>query len=318
MSGNPTNWDLAPPGCHSVSKLKLLARPQELREVHERMRARTTIPQMEGFQAGNINAIRSERVICTVTAGNLRVKAFQIVFGSDGSLFITFPYFRHRTGILSASAIPATGTRQSQVNLEQGGKVTSHLVKYSHHTDGRAHFSQTGKIITSIKRQSIALDKQHGHMFSLLIQGLNALDVADPIKDAVTSSKRALVDFAVESSEAIKFAGHWFDVNKMGFNNPTPTIGPTLLTTDPDGTQRNACMLASPNVNARHVLAISCEAILKLGPEPEMFLFYGGFESAETMKDTTKEAGFLAFLYPLSEADKMRERLGSVDYILKP
>jgi hypothetical protein len=33
------------------------------------------------------------------------------------------------------------------------------------------------------------------------------------------------------------------------------------------------------------------------------------------MKDATKEAGFLSFLYPLSEADKLRERLRSVDCI---
>ena len=273
---------------------------------------------MQGFQAGNVDAIRSGRVVCVVTTGDLRVKAFQILFGGDGSLFITFPYFRHRTGILSVSAIPATGKRQSQVNLEQRGKVTSHLVKYSHHPDGRAHFSQTGKIVTVIKRQSIALEKQHGHMFSLLIQGLRALDTADPRKDTVMSSKRAVVDFAVGSSEAIKFAGHWFDVNEMRFNNPTLTIGPTLLTTDPDGIQRNACLFASPNANTRHVLAITCEPISKLGPEPEIFLFYGGFDPAQTMKDATKEAGFLAFLYPLSEADKMTERLGSVDFIPMP
>jgi hypothetical protein len=272
---------------------------------------------MEGFQAGNIDAIRSERAVCTITADDLRVKAFQIVFGTDGSLFVTFPYFKHRTGILSISKIPATGTRESQVSLELGGKVTSHLVKYSHHTDGQAHFSQTGKIITAIKRQSIALDKQHGHIFSLLIQGLRALDAAHPVKDAVTSSKRAIVDFAVESPDALKFAGHWLDVNKMRFNSPTPTIGPTLLTTDPDGIQRNACMLASPNASARHVLAISCEAIPKLGPDPEMFLFYGGFDPAEIMKDTAKEAGFHAFLYPVSEAEKVRERLGTVDYVPK-
>ncbi|HXJ07627.1 MAG TPA: hypothetical protein VNH65_21205 [Candidatus Acidoferrum sp.] len=272
---------------------------------------------MEGFQAGNIDAIRSERVVCVVKSGDLRVKSFQVVFGGDGSLFITFPYFQHRMGILSASAIAATGTRESQVNLEQRGKVTSHLVKYSHHTDGSAHFSQAGKIITAIKRQSIALDKQHGHIFSLLIQGLEALEVADPARDSLTSSKRALVEFAMESPEAIKFAGHWFDVNKLRFNNPTPTIGPTILMVDPDGIQRNACMFASPNANARHVLAITCEAIARLGPEPEMFLLYGGFDPAETMKDVTKEAGFLAFLYSISEAEKLRERLGTVDFIPK-
>jgi hypothetical protein len=271
--------------------------------------------RMNSFQAHNINAIRCERIVCVVKAGDLRVKAFQIVFGRDGSLFITFPYFRHRVGLLSSSLIQATGTRQSQVNLEKGGKVTSHLVKYSHHTDGHAHFSQTGKIITAVKRQSIALDKQHGHIFSLLIQGVHALDVADPVKDAGMSPKRSVVDFQVEPSEAIKFVGRWFDVSRLLFNNPTPTIGPTLLTMDADGVKRIACLFARPHANARHVLAINCEKIPKLGPEPEMFLFYGGFDPSEIMTDPKKEAGFLAFRYPLSEADNVRERLGSVDYV---
>jgi hypothetical protein len=99
------------------------------------------------FQAPNIDAFRCKRVVCVVRNADLRVKAFQIIFNWDGSLLVAFPYFRHRTGILSASAISATGTRQSEVNLEQDGKVTSHRVKYSHHADGRAHFSQDGKIL---------------------------------------------------------------------------------------------------------------------------------------------------------------------------
>jgi hypothetical protein len=36
------------------------------------------------------------------------------------------------------------------------------------------------------------------------------------------------------------------------------------------------------------------------------------------MTDPMKEAGFLAFLYPLSEAADVRERLGSVHYVPKP
>jgi hypothetical protein len=62
------------------------------------------------------------------------------------------------------------------------------------------------------------------------------------------------------------------------------------------------------------VLAITCVAIAKLGPGPEIFLFHGGFDAPETMTDPMKEAGFLAFIYPLSEAANVRERLGSVDY----
>jgi hypothetical protein len=124
----------------------------------------------------------------------LRVKALQIVFGADGSLFITFPYVRHRTGILSSSLIPATGTRESKVNPEDGGKVTSHLVKTFTSRGRPCAFFPDRKIATAIKRQSIALDKQHGHMFSLLIQGLNAFDAAHPSKDSITSTERAIVD----------------------------------------------------------------------------------------------------------------------------
>jgi hypothetical protein len=263
---------------------------------------------MKGFQAGNIDAIRSDRVVCAVKSGDLRVKAFQVFFGEDGSLFVTFPYFRHRVGLLSQ--------RQSQINLEDGGKVTSHLVKYSHHPDGRAHFSQTGKIVTAIKRQSIALDKQHGHIFSLNIQGLSALNAAHPLKDVGTSPKRTVIDFQIEpAAEAIKFVGRWFDVSNMRFSNPTPTIGPVVPTLDPQGVSLNAIFLASPHTNARHVLAVTCTAIPRMGPASEMFIFNGGFDPIETMLDPNEEAGFLAFLYPLPEAEKVREKVGSVDYV---
>jgi hypothetical protein len=271
---------------------------------------------MKGFQAGNIDAIRSDRVVCAVKSGDLRVKAFQVFFGEDGSLFVTFPYFRHRVGLLSTSVIPANGQRQSQINLEDGGEVTSHLVKYSHHPDGRAHFSQTGKIVTAIKRQSIALDKQHGHIFSLNIQGLSALNAAHPLKDVGTSPKRTVIDFQIEpAAEAIKFVGRWFDVSNMRFSNPTPTIGPVVPTLDPQGVSLNAIFLASPHTNARHVLAVTCTAIPRMGPASEMFIFNGGFDPIETMLDPNEEAGFLAFLYPLPEAEKVREKVGSVDYV---
>jgi hypothetical protein len=92
---------------------------------------------MQGFPAKTVAAVRSRQVVCVVKVSELRAKAFQIGFDKDGSLFIHFPYFQHRTGILSSSEIPATGERKADVNIEHGGKVTSHRVKYSHHPDGK-------------------------------------------------------------------------------------------------------------------------------------------------------------------------------------
>lgn len=267
---------------------------------------------VQGYLAENIDAVRAERVVCTVRTGQLRVKAFQIVFHKDGSFFISFPYFRHRTGLLSISSIPANGLRESQVNLELGGKVTSHLVKYSHHVDGRAHFSQDGKIFTTIKRQSVALEKQDGHIFSLWVQGLSALD---PAHGELQSTKRAAIEFAMEPPEAVKFVGRWFDVNSMRFSNPTSTIGPVVPGSDSGGNQPDQIFTAGPYATVHHVLAISCVPIPSLGPEPEIFLFCGGFSSREVMTDVGKGAGFLAFLYPISDSERLRERLGSVDFV---
>jgi hypothetical protein len=86
---------------------------------------------------------------------------------------------------------------------------------------------------------------------------------------------------------------------------------------DPDGERIDAILVASPYPNTKHVLAITCVSILKLGPDPEIFLFHGGYDAFETMTDPTKQAGFLAFLYPLSEAADVRKRLGSVDCVPK-
>jgi hypothetical protein len=275
------------------------------------------IADVQGFQAKNVDAIRSSRIVTVINTGQLRVKAFQIIFSEDGSLFINFPYFRHRIGLLCASALPADGKRQTDVNLEEGGKVASHLVKYSHHPDGRAHFSQTGKVITAVKRQSIPLDTQNNHIFTLHIQGLAALRPADAVKDATTSVKRAVIEFTMEPPDSVKFVGRWLDVSKMRFSNPTATIGPIVPMQNPDGVRTNSIFVASPHPNTRHVLAISCVPFSKLGSEPEMLMFYGGFDAPETMMDPTREGGFLAFIYPVSEVDNIRQRLGTVDYVPK-
>jgi hypothetical protein len=251
------------------------------------------IDRVQGFQAQNVDAVRCDRIVAVINTGELRVKAFQVIFSQDGSLFINFPYFQHRVGLLCASAIPADGKRQTDVNLEQGDKVTSHLVKYSHHPDGRAHFSQTGKIITAVKRQSIPLDTQNGHIFTLHIQGLAALHPASAVKDATTSVKRAVIEFTMEPPAGVKFVGRWLDVNKMRFSNPTPTIGPTVTMQDPEGVMTNSIFVANPHANTRHVLAISCILFPKLtercGPSRRHLRIWTGEDSFRSRDQRERE-----------------------------
>lgn len=268
-------------------------------------------------QTVRVEAFRSERIIVTIQVGAERYKVFQVFFGRDRSLYVSFPYFRHRVGILAAATIPANRQVMSQVNLQEGGRIASHLVKYSHHPDGRAHFSQDGKVRTEIKRQSIALDAQWGHIFTVLIQGLEGFDRADDTKDAGSSPKRTSLTFGVggpPETEAIKLVGRWFDVSRLLLGGQMqPTIGPMLSAQDPVGKQQNGFLVASPYDNAQHVLFITCEPIPRLSPEPEVLFFYGGFAAREVMDDTAQEAGFLAFLYPESNAEELKKTIGTID-----
>jgi hypothetical protein len=265
-----------------------------------------------------IVAFRSEHTIVTVRAKAARYKIFRVFFGRDRSLFVTFPYFKHSTGILAAATIPGNGQNTSQVDLKIGGKIASHLVKYSHHPDGRAHFSQTGKVRTEILRQSIKLDTQRGHIFSVIIRGLSGFDQADQVSDVAATPKRTELTFDLGElpGSAIKFVARWYDISNLPLpltEEKEPNVGPALVLQDADGKQQNGVLVASPYEDARHVLVIACELMPWQDQESEMMLFYGGFDAHEVMFDTALNAGFLTFLYPASEAEELKKILGSID-----
>jgi hypothetical protein len=277
-------------------------------------RRREAVKQPPGYQAGNITAFRSSTIVLTIKRGADRFKVLQVVFGKDGSLFVTFPYFRHRTGLLSATTSPATGRPDSMVSLEQGGRVTSHLVKYSHHPTGLALFSQTGKVRSEVRRQSVKLDDQEGHLFTVLINGLHAFSPAQGKKDeGHVSPERTVVTVELPpdagTGGTLKIVGRWHDVSRLRFANPVQSIGPFIGTVDPDGQRRPAVTLANPSDRTRHVLLLTCAVIPRLGTDSEMLLFIGGFDPRETMNDTTREAGFLAFRYPAGDADDLKHVL---------
>jgi len=54
--------------------------------------------------------------------------------------------------------------------------------------------------------------------------------------------------------------------------------------------------------------------VLRLGADPEMMLFFGGFDPSELMNDTSREAEALAFMYPIHGAEELRRKIGDVDF----
>ena len=205
-----------------------------------------------------VKAFLSEHIVVTVHADGHRHKIFQLLFGKDGSMYVTFPYFQHSKGILAEVTVDGPPGTTAQVDLARTGKVASHLVKYSHHPDGEAHFSQHGKILTVIRRRSVPLIEQDGHIFTVLIQGLRAFDSVGNTTEHKVSSKRTTLTFAVKDKfpRAIRFIGRWYWTEDLPIEPRPPVIGPQIQAVESDGITHNALMVGNPH-DKKHVLLLS-------------------------------------------------------------
>ncbi len=81
--------------------------------------------------------------IVAVSGGQLHRVAKVVFQKRDGSIFVMFPSFAHNEGFVGELSMKA-GAQSASYGLAESGKVAGHLVKYSHHPDGKAHFSQDG------------------------------------------------------------------------------------------------------------------------------------------------------------------------------
>jgi hypothetical protein len=126
--------------------------------------------------------------------------------------------------------------------------LASHLVKYSHHPDGRAHFSQDDKVRTVIRRQSVPLYEQQGHIFTVLIQGLRAFEAAAASKENKISAKPATVTFQIADRfpKAIRIIGRWYWIEDLNFDPRPASVGPVVRTIEADGSERNAFISPTP------------------------------------------------------------------------
>jgi hypothetical protein len=108
----------------------------------------------------------------TVLLGQLGAGAVpqlcQVIFDKRlASIFVQFPYFPDTPGIVSRAQVRVGPEGSSVVDLKEGGAVSSHRVKYSHPPDGNAHFSQDGKILSTVRKPSLPLAGSGGHIFEL-------------------------------------------------------------------------------------------------------------------------------------------------------
>src|SRR4051812_32816480 len=187
---------------------------------------------------------RDERHIVSFGWNGGAVKLCQVQFHHTG-IFVHFPYHPDVEGIVSRVHVPPGG--EGTHSLEPGGAITSHKVKYSHHISGNAHFSQDGKVRTSVRGSAAELSADGGHIFSLDVQGLSSF------RDFTTADYyggkygRGYFELQGEEPESVHIAAYWKLLRGRSIE---------LL--------RNPALLRGPG-GVREVLAIAPPAGAQLG-----------------------------------------------------
>jgi hypothetical protein len=219
-------------------------------------------------------------------------------------IFVNFPYQPDEPGLISRVELPAGSSRT--FNLTDTADATTQKVKYSHPIDGNSHFSQTGKVRTTVYNQACRLDASAGHFFSADFSGLALFRKC---KDNALG-----VQFEFDTAhpvDPLHCAGYWLqlppDIEPGSIGNP--------IYWEASGRTTQAVAIAPPIESPFNgwILGISARRGLDaLAVDPGKFglRFVGGF--AENLADPSEPSSFLAMQYP---ADTDISVLRIVDYI---
>lgn len=274
-----------------------------------------------------LRPVRAQTFTVGINGSDCHWNIFKIGFaGSDGSLWVAFPYFQKWPGLVSVLNLPP-GSTPVQLDLTTVGRVTSHLVKYSHHRSGLALFSQSGKVVSSIRKQSISLSCAEGHLFSIQLKSLDGFK-----RDAGCSTNAwlegdtaitgdAALSFDVKgdtSSISLKFVAHCYNKRRLRERLHGRVVGPWVsLVNQTTGTRGQGILVAAPKSlpGAATYLVLEAHVIPNLTDLPGPHLtFIGGFDSPEVARDPTGTTSFLACLYPAADYQELKELIGSIDF----
>lgn len=237
-------------------------------------------------------------------------RILKVLFHRDGSVFIMFPSFMKNEGLVGKIHL-APGGKTKPVNLAEHGKITSHQVKYSHHPDGRAHFSQDGLVRTEIKKQSVSLDREQLHMFTVYAEGLDGL--GGP-KDNGTTPKLTFPIYG--GPPGVKMVASWCELRNLGNAGARHPSSGEIMMRFPNGQVKAGWLVGPPkgNPSDRFGLLVTPEEMSSLSTDTgSCLIFVGGFDPRQIALDHSKETSFLLMKYPCTSPEDLRRSIQSID-----
>jgi hypothetical protein len=266
---------------------------------------------------GQVRLYRAPRAVIVVGSLAARFQILDVIFSKDGSLMVLFPHLDLAPGIVSRATIPAAPP--FTVHLEPQGRVTGHVVKYSHHQSGKAHFSLTAKTTSEVGRMSIPLSAENVLIFRAHVYFPNGFAEWKPDKQATDRVYLPTI-FNPNLPTAITIQASWrrkqFLVDRL--DRKDGELGPIARVFDKAENRLSQLFLLGQPAGSPypdHILAIEVVETMPLAEVgSSSLIFIGGLDApAAGAKpgDPSKE-GLIAW-YPLNNAVEKAARIGTID-----
>ena len=125
---------------------------------------------------GNLSYYCAQSTVVSVRTSLAELKLCRIRFGSDGSIYVPFPYLKRKRGVLSEIIDQPPPEGPFTYDLGKKGVVVDYDAKFSHHTSGVVRFSRTGATDAWPRRKSFPLGSEIGRVFQVQVDGLSGLE----------------------------------------------------------------------------------------------------------------------------------------------
>jgi hypothetical protein len=194
---------------------------------------------------------------------------------------VSFPYFKHSSAQLAEKTVEAD--LKYPLDLDVAGPLTLHRVKYTHHVDGEAHFSQDGKILTRIRKRGNSFQVYSGRLFTVQLQGLSDFQ---ELKDGDLRKKRQTGSLLapVVRTNLSKLVAHLYSAADVARRSAfTTDAGPWIRVIRDEKPHAAVLLAVGDRVNPTgRILTLSFEEVATVFPnQPSGLSFIGGFDAPE-------------------------------------
>ncbi len=269
----------------------------------------------------DIVSLESKKFSIAIKVNGIAYEIFDIIFHTKGDkssafLAVSLPDFYKTTGLVTKLVMPANKRKFAKLSLIPGGKVTSHIVKYTHWLDGNTHFSQDGKVYTSMRNVSDRLDQSIGHIFTITMKGFLAFRKRDESKKKADIKRMDLeFDAGAETPPSVKFVGYWYKKEVVHLTRPPEKNGAYVFLRA--GKPVLNCWAISPppdSLLSEYVLLLTGERIPAITRERgSRFSFMGGFDEKSVRDDISKDLHLLVSSYPARNFNGLLKKIGTID-----